>query len=842
MRNWKRRLLAGALALVVTAGLLPTAAMGQEYLLSHETALMVDYSEYNLWVNNVRVTSANANNVLGDSGDPTVVYDSDTNTLTLSGATLSTVRQPDARSAVIWSEIQNLTINLVGENKVTAPNDKEYSKAILTPQYHSLTITGPGTLIATVDKSDAIFVSGALTITDQAKVTATTTNGSAIFAMGPLTITGGSTVEATTTNGSAIYTRGGSLTITGGSKVTATTTNGSAISIYETSDEKFAVDIQDNASLTANGNMETPKGGLTIGNGATFTLGTDYTLSNPGDRTITIEQGGTFENNGTLTNNGNFTNNGVFTNNSSFTNNGNFTNNGTITGSVPDAIKVEPLALKVGESGQLTATKVDGTAVAATWASDNDTVATVDAATGLATAKAQGTATITATYSPVGSGIYKAACTVTVTMPTYYPVTVNRGTANPASAAQGVTVNITADAPAAGQRFTHWTASPGVTFANPNSASTSFEMPAGAVTVTANFEPIPPDTYLVTVNRGTANPTSASQGATVSITADAPPAGQRFSHWTASPSVTFANPNSASTTFTMLGEAVTVTAHFENIPTPPSGGGDDSEPTYRPDVEDSQGGTTTVSPRNPERGDKVTITPKPDDGYEVGDVTVTDLRGWAVEVKENSDGTYTFTQPSGKVTIEVTYQPVETAWVNPFTDVAAGDWCYEAVEYVQKNGLMQGTGPATFSPDDATSRGMIVAILWRMAGSPAMEDEIWGYPFADVDATAYYGTAVYWARLNGIANGYGDEAFGPNDPISREQLAVMLYNYAGQPPVPNLALTFDDADQVSGYADSAMRWAVDMGIIGGKGGGILDPKGQATRAQAAAMLMRFCER
>ena len=423
--------------------------------------------------------------------------------------------------------------------------------------------------------------------------------------------------------------------------------------------------------------------------------------------------------------------------------------------------------------------------------------------------------------------------------------TVAQGTANTSEAVKGwienqltgmqlyevgTTVNVSACTPASGS------ANGSFTF----TVSLSKNSETGTTgTVTGTITAIV--TYPVTVTNGTGGG-SFAQGVTVSISADAPAAGQRFSHWTVEQGgMALASASSSATSFIMPAGAVTVTAHYAAI-TYPDSGGDDSEPTYRPDIEDSRGGTTTVSPRNPEKGDKVTITPQPDDGYEVENVAVTDRRGRAVEVQENSDGTWSFTQPSGKVTIEVTYKPVETAWVNPFTDVAQDDWCYEAVEYVQKNGLMQGTGSATFSPDAATSRGMIVAILWRMAGSPAMEDEIWGYPFADVDSAAYYGTAVYWARLNGIANGYGGEAFGPNDPISREQLAVMLYNYAGQPPVPNLALTFDDADQVSGFADSAMRWAVDMGILSGKGNNILAPKGQATRAQAAAMLMRFCER
>lgn len=134
----------------------------------------------------------------------------------------------------------------------------------------------------------------------------------------------------------------------------------------------------------------------------------------------------------------------------------------------------------------------------------------------------------------------------------------------------------------------------------------------------------------------------------------------------------------------------------------------------------------------------------------------------------------------------------------------------------------------------------------RLAGSPDMEDEIWGYPYADVDAGAYYGTVVYWARLNGIAGGYSDEQFGPNDPITREQLAVMLYRYAqrmGYDVTAGADLSgYADANQISSYAVYALRWANAEGIVNGASAANLDPQGSATRAQTAAMLMRFCER
>ena len=273
----------------------------------------------------------------------------------------------------------------------------------------------------------------------------------------------------------------------------------------------------------------------------------------------------------------------------------------------------------------------------------------------------------------------------------------------------------------------------------------------------------------------------------------------------------------------------------------PSGG--DSTPTYRPDVEKPAHGEVSVTPKNPEKGDKVTIQPTPDEGYEVDHVTVTDKNGKPVEVEQNKDETWSFKQPSGKVTVKVAFKPIETKWRNPFLDVSEGDWFYDAVRYVYEKGLMAGTSENTFGPNVITNRGMIVTILYRLAGSPDIEDENWGYPYVDVDANAYYGTAVYWARLNGIASGYSDERFGPDDAITREQLAVMLYRFAkaqGHDVTAQADLSgYTDADQISGFAREAMSWASAEGLINGTSGSTLSPDSSATRAQVAVILMRF---
>ena len=174
-----------------------------------------------------------------------------------------------------------------------------------------------------------------------------------------------------------------------------------------------------------------------------------------------------------------------------------------------------------------------------------------------------------------------------------------------------------------------------------------------------------------------------------------------------------------------------------------------------------------------------------------------------------------------------------------FSDVRTGDWFYEAVQFVCEQGLMNGTGSGRFSPNDATTRGMIVTILYRLEGAPAAGTA----DFADVASGAYYETPAAWAAANGIINGYGDRRFGPNDVITREQLASILYRYAGYKGYDTASEKpldgFRDAAQVSAYAGEALRWACGSGLINGMDGNRLAPQGSATRAQVAAILMRF---
>lgn len=184
----------------------------------------------------------------------------------------------------------------------------------------------------------------------------------------------------------------------------------------------------------------------------------------------------------------------------------------------------------------------------------------------------------------------------------------------------------------------------------------------------------------------------------------------------------------------------------------------------------------------------------------------------------------------------------ETAtWKNPFIDVKEDDWFFDAVRFVNQNGMMNGTSATTFAPSDITTRGMIVTILYRLEGEPI----VFRNPFNDVVAGQWYTDAVIWAAQNEIVKGYGNDLFGPNDPITREQMAVILNNYAkfkGYDTSAKADLTaFIDRDEISSWATDALAWANADGMVTGMSNDLLAPKGNAVRAQVATIFMRFME-
>ena len=237
----------------------------------------------------------------------------------------------------------------------------------------------------------------------------------------------------------------------------------------------------------------------------------------------------------------------------------------------------------------------------------------------------------------------------------------------------------------------------------------------------------------------------------------------------------------------------------------------------------------------------MTLTPAPDAGYEVGEVTVTDRFGEAVEVTENPDGTYTFTMPNGQVSVEVTFVEAQPEPL-PFTDVAETDWFHDAVRYVYDNGLMDGVGDGQFAPNATTTRAQLVTILYRLAGEPDVSGDV---AFTDVESGLWYSNAVAWAAQNGIVNGISETEFAPSGDLTREQLATILYRYAesmGYDVSASADLSgFPDADQIQSYATEALSWAVAEGLLQGFEDDSLQPQSTATRAQIATILMRFCE-
>ncbi|OUN13486.1 InlB B-repeat-containing protein [Flavonifractor sp. An9] len=290
--------------------------------------------------------------------------------------------------------------------------------------------------------------------------------------------------------------------------------------------------------------------------------------------------------------------------------------------------------------------------------------------------------------------------------------------------------------------------------------------------------------------------------------------------------------------------ALTVAATFEvQSSGGGGGGGGGGVSSYKITVEDSDHGTV-VADRNSANADTtVTLTVTPDDGYRLDSLTVTQQDGKTITLDEEKDGTYTFTMPDSAVTVKAAFTEV-TQIELPFVDVPADIWYEDGVYYVYRHGLMDGTSSITFSPDMTTTRSMVATILWRLEGSPVVD---YAVPFDDVDLDSWYGEAVRWAASEGIITGYGNNKFGPDDLITREQMATMLHRYAQYKGYDvsigenTNILSYTDAADVGEYAIPAMQWAVGAEIINGTSDHTLSPEGDATRAEVAVILMRFCE-
>lgn len=280
--------------------------------------------------------------------------------------------------------------------------------------------------------------------------------------------------------------------------------------------------------------------------------------------------------------------------------------------------------------------------------------------------------------------------------------------------------------------------------------------------------------------------------------------------------------------FKMPADRVVVDADFAYTPS-----------EYRVYIANTEHGTVSVDTRYAEEGEWVYITVNPNAGYRLSDLTVTRPSGNTVKVEHVRGNVFRFAMPGVRVTVDAEF--VRTTM--PFTDVSRGQWFYDAVSFVYWRDIMDGVTSTQFAPDATTTRAMVVQILYRMAGSPTVRGSS---PFYDVSNGAWYADAVIWAEANDIVNGMTTTTFAPNTAVTREQLATMLYRYAQYRHYNTSAgantniLSYYDANHISEYAFSALQWACGEGIMDGTGTGYLSPQGQATRAQLAAMLMRFC--
>ncbi|MCI9258386.1 S-layer homology domain-containing protein [Acutalibacter sp.] len=298
-----------------------------------------------------------------------------------------------------------------------------------------------------------------------------------------------------------------------------------------------------------------------------------------------------------------------------------------------------------------------------------------------------------------------------------------------------------------------------------------------------------------------------------------------------------------------------------------SGGGGWYPPVsyYSVKVDKTEHGTVTATPTSIYSGGTVTLTVKPYEGYKLDKVTVTDSLNETVELTER-DGKFTFKMPGRDVTVKAGFVPIQTPtpspgptdspsptptgspsptpttspsqspepWKNPFPDVSDTGWYIKAVEFVCKNGLMSGYANGRFGPNDSLTRAQFAQIIYNNEGRPKSGSG----RFSDV-TTGWYANAVNWAAAEGIVAGVGGGKFAPDLPITRQDLAVMLWRYAGSPEPRKSELDFSDTGKVSTYAWKALCWAHESGIVSGKGNGVLDPRGNATRAEVAQMVMKF---
>lgn len=342
--------------------------------------------------------------------------------------------------------------------------------------------------------------------------------------------------------------------------------------------------------------------------------------------------------------------------------------------------------------------------------------------------------------------------------------------------------------------------------------------------------------YAVTVNGSydaqNSGAGSYAAGSDVTVRAGSR-SGYTFNGWTSGSNVVFDDADATETTFVMPDGSVTVTANWSRDGGSSSSGRDDSDPSYAVGIPDkTENGSVSVSPKNASQGDRVTVTVKPDEGYELDSLKVLDKNGKELELTDKGDGKFTFIMPAGKVEVKAVF--VEEVKTSPFQDVPIDAYYYEAVKWAQKKGITGGIGDGLFGPNQPCTRAQIVTFLWRAAGSPEPKGTAAG--MTDVAAGSYYEKAVAWAIENGITTGTADGRFAPDATCTRAQ--GMTFLFRASKASADGAPAFGDVAADAYYAE-AVKWATDNGITNGTTSSTFSPGSGCTRAQIVTFLWRL---
>ena len=856
-----------------------------------------------LYVGNYQITNSDTPTYLkagstqgsleeGSETDWTVKYDPSTATLTLSGATIkggSDVVSIPYGSGIYAQGSSNqpvtLTIELIGENTITGTFGIYVNAEINASSYSTnatLTIMGEnnGSLKVSGSNNGIYVKSGTGNASLNIKNVAVTSSTNDNYAAGVYVM---SSMHATSSPQLSLKVNGGSLTASGtgssdgiwfyvgSSQATGATTRLTVSKNAIVDARNGGIKASDSSMPDLSDQIVVSSGDGTNGgivfDGSTGTVYGSVTL----DKSLTINEGETLTvpDGSSLNCNGNLTNNGTI-----------LASGGTVTGKLKGSandiqtpsITAQPTGQTVTEGSaamfSVTASAGDSETLTYQWQQSTDnggSWANIESATSAKyTTEATTTSMSGNQYRCVvtGSGVsvisapatltVNAAATTITTQPSNVTVT------------EGETATFSVTATGSNLTYQWQQSTDGSAWANISGATSSSYTTQAAtmdmdgwqyrcVVTDGNSNGVTSQAATLTVTAATVSVTGVSLdktelsltvGDTETLTATVAPdnATNQAVTWTSSdPSVatvdaagkvTAVGAGTATITVTTADGSFTATCTVTVRPEIPP-----ANPNYRITVEATQGGTVTADPTAAKAGATVTLTPAPDAGYQVGSVAVTDRFGDAVAVTEQADGTYTFTMPNGQVTVTVTFAEAPL----PFPDVTEGDWFYDAVRYAYETGLMDGVGDSLFAPNSQTTRAQLVTILYRLAGEP----EVSGTSgFTDVEADTWYTDAVVWAAENGIVNGTTDTTFAPGEDITREQLVTVLYRYAeskGYDVSASADLSgYPDAGQVQDYAQPAMAWAVAEGIVEGVDGN-LNPAGNATRAQIATILMRFCE-